>query len=76
MAALNSTNISTASRRKYEANRAAAVAAIHTRAQAEARQAKVRAQILSLIGALPGAHAAQRQSRWAKRRPEGFAFAK
>src|SRR5580704_7942327 len=36
-----------------EANRAAAVAAIHTRAQAEARQAKVRAQILSLIGAFP-----------------------
>ena len=36
-----------------EANRAAAVAAIHTRAQAEARQAKVRAQVLSLIGALP-----------------------
>ena len=36
-----------------EAARAAAVAAIHTRAQALARQAKVRAQILSLIGALP-----------------------
>jgi cephalosporin-C deacetylase-like acetyl esterase len=36
-----------------EANRAAAVAAIRTRAQAEARQAKVRAQILSLIGSLP-----------------------
>ncbi len=36
-----------------EANRAAAVAAIHTRAQALARQVKVRAQILSLIGALP-----------------------
>ncbi len=36
-----------------EANRAAAVAAIHTRARALARQAKVRAQILSLIGALP-----------------------
>jgi cephalosporin-C deacetylase-like acetyl esterase len=33
--------------------RAAAVAAIRTRAQAEARQAKVRAQILSLIGAFP-----------------------
>ncbi len=33
--------------------RAAAVAAIHTRAQAEARQAKVRTQILSLIGAFP-----------------------
>ena len=38
---------------QFEANRAAAVAAIHTRAQAEARQAKVRAQILSLVGALP-----------------------
>jgi len=38
---------------QYEANRTAAVAAIHTRAQALARQAKVRAQILSLIGALP-----------------------
>ena len=38
---------------QFEANRAAAVAAIHTRAQAEARQAKVRAQILSLIGAFP-----------------------
>ena len=38
---------------QFEASRAAAVAAIHTRAQAEARQAKVRAQILSLIGALP-----------------------
>src|ERR1700722_11537934 len=36
-----------------EAARAATVAAIHTRAQAEARQAKVRAQVLSLIGALP-----------------------
>ena len=38
---------------QYEASRAAQVAAIHTRAQAEARQARVRAQILSLIGALP-----------------------
>ncbi len=36
-----------------EAARATAVAAIHTRARAEARQMKVRAQILSLIGALP-----------------------
>jgi cephalosporin-C deacetylase-like acetyl esterase len=36
-----------------EAARATTVAAIHTRAQAEARQAKVRAQVLSLIGALP-----------------------
>src|SRR6202034_3633150 len=36
-----------------EAARAATAAAIHTRAQAEARQAKVRAQVLSLIGALP-----------------------
>ena len=36
-----------------EATRAATVAAIHTRAGAEARQAKVRAQVLSLIGALP-----------------------
>jgi cephalosporin-C deacetylase-like acetyl esterase len=36
-----------------EANRASAVAAIHTRAQAEARQAKVRSQILALIGAFP-----------------------
>jgi len=36
-----------------EAARDATVAAIHTRAQAEARQAKVRAQVLSLIGALP-----------------------
>jgi cephalosporin-C deacetylase-like acetyl esterase len=35
------------------AARATTVAAIHTRAQAEARQAKVRAQVLSLIGALP-----------------------
>ncbi len=38
---------------QFEANRSAAVAAVHTRAQAEARQAKVHAQILSLIGALP-----------------------
>ena len=38
---------------QFEANRSAAVAAIHTRGQAEARQAKVRAQILSLIGAFP-----------------------
>ncbi len=38
---------------QYEASRAAAVAGIHTRAQAEVRQAKVRGQILSLIGALP-----------------------
>jgi cephalosporin-C deacetylase-like acetyl esterase len=36
-----------------EAARAAAVAVIHTRAQAEARQTKVRAQILALIGAMP-----------------------
>lgn len=38
---------------QFESNRAAGVAAIHTRAQAEARQVKVRAQILSLIGAFP-----------------------
>ncbi len=36
-----------------EANRAVAVAAIHTRQQAEARQLKVRSQILTLIGAFP-----------------------
>src|ERR1700722_14811536 len=36
-----------------EAARATTVAAIHTRAQAEARQTKVRAQVLALIGALP-----------------------
>ena len=36
-----------------EAARAASVAAIHTRVQAVARQARVRAQILALIGALP-----------------------
>lgn len=36
-----------------EAARAASVAAIYTRAQAEARETKVRAQILSLIGAMP-----------------------
>jgi cephalosporin-C deacetylase-like acetyl esterase len=36
-----------------EAARAATVATIHTSAQAEARQDKVRAQILPLIGALP-----------------------
>jgi len=35
------------------ASRASAVAAIHTREQALARQAKVRSQILSLIGAFP-----------------------
>ena len=35
------------------ASRATAVAAIHTRQQAEARQAKVRSQILELIGAFP-----------------------
>lgn len=38
---------------QYEASRAAAVANIDTHAQAEARQAKVRSQILSLIGGLP-----------------------
>jgi cephalosporin-C deacetylase-like acetyl esterase len=38
---------------QFEASRTAAVAGIHTRAQAEARQARVRSQILSLIGALP-----------------------
>jgi cephalosporin-C deacetylase-like acetyl esterase len=38
---------------KYTAARAGAIASIHTRAQAEARQAKVRSQILSVIGALP-----------------------
>jgi len=36
-----------------EANRAGAVAAIRTRQQAEARQAKVRGEILALIGAFP-----------------------
>jgi cephalosporin-C deacetylase-like acetyl esterase len=36
-----------------ESNRATTVAAIHTRQQAEARQAKVRSQVLSLIGAFP-----------------------
>ena len=35
------------------ARRAATVAAIHTRAQAELRQAKVRGEMLSLIGTLP-----------------------
>ena len=38
---------------QFEAGRASAVAAIHTREQAEARQAKVRGQILALIGRLP-----------------------
>jgi cephalosporin-C deacetylase-like acetyl esterase len=38
---------------QYAVNRAAAVAGIHTRQQAEARQAKVPSQILSLIGAFP-----------------------
>jgi cephalosporin-C deacetylase-like acetyl esterase len=38
---------------QFEAGRASAVAAIHTREQAEARQAKVRSQIFALIGRLP-----------------------
>ncbi len=38
---------------QYEASRVAAVAGVYTRAQAEARQAKVRSKILSLIGGLP-----------------------
>ncbi len=38
---------------KYTAARRASVAAINTRAEAQARQAKVRAKILSLIGPLP-----------------------
>ena len=38
---------------KFETDRAAAVAAIHTRAEAQARQAKVRGRLLSLIGRLP-----------------------
>ncbi len=38
---------------QYESSRASAVAAIHTRKEAEARQAKVRSQILALIGAFP-----------------------
>jgi cephalosporin-C deacetylase-like acetyl esterase len=38
---------------QFESNRSSSVAAIQTRAQAQARQAKVRAQIVSLIGALP-----------------------
>lgn len=38
---------------KYEAQRAAAVAAIHTRAEAEARQQEVRRKILALMGGLP-----------------------
>lgn len=37
----------------YTASRAASVASIHSRAEAEARQVKIRWQILSLIGALP-----------------------
>ncbi len=37
----------------YNAERASRVASIHTRAQAEARQAEVRKQILSLLGTLP-----------------------
>lgn len=38
---------------KYEAQRAAAVAAIHTREEAEARQQEVRRKLLALIGDLP-----------------------
>jgi cephalosporin-C deacetylase-like acetyl esterase len=38
---------------QYAASRSSAVAAIHTREQAQARQANVRSQILSLIGAFP-----------------------
>lgn len=38
---------------KFLANRAATVAAISTRAEAEARQSQVRRQILALLGALP-----------------------
>lgn len=38
---------------KDEAQRAAAVGAIHTRAEAEARQQEVRRKILALIGGLP-----------------------
>jgi cephalosporin-C deacetylase-like acetyl esterase len=38
---------------EYLANRATTVAAVHTRAQAEARQAEVRKKILALIGSLP-----------------------
>ena len=38
---------------QYTASRGMAVAQIHTRAQAEARQIRVRSQILSLIGAMP-----------------------
>ena len=38
---------------QFTATRTAAVSAISTRAQAEARQAKVRTQIISLIGAFP-----------------------
>ena len=38
---------------KFEAQRAASVAAIHTRAEAEARQQEVRRKLLTLIGELP-----------------------
>ncbi|MGA8741424.1 MAG: acetylxylan esterase [Terracidiphilus sp.] len=38
---------------KYESDRAAAIAAIGTRREAEAHQARVRKQLLSLIGTLP-----------------------
>jgi len=38
---------------KYESDRAAAVAGIRTRAEAETRQNKVRGELLSLIGTLP-----------------------
>ncbi|MGH9591149.1 MAG: acetylxylan esterase, partial [Terracidiphilus sp.] len=38
---------------EQEARRAAAVAAIHTRAEAEARQQEVRRKLVALIGALP-----------------------
>lgn len=37
----------------YTSARAASIASIHTRAEAEARQAKVRKQIQSLVGSLP-----------------------
>jgi cephalosporin-C deacetylase-like acetyl esterase len=37
----------------YTSARAASIASIHTRAEAEARQDKVRKQILSLVGSLP-----------------------
>jgi hypothetical protein len=57
---------------QYTTLRAAGVASLHTRAQAEARQANVRGRILQLIGTLPE-RTPLHATLWARPRRTDFA---